>query len=345
MIVKKMPILQGFPDFECVRKLSNSAGQTSDFNPVFYDIETTGLSRNSTFLYLIGAVYYTGESWQMCQWMGESASQEEELLTAFSSFLKPFTCNIQYNGDQFDQPYLKARLAAYHMEDPFTELPSIDLYKKLKPVKALLKLPGMKQEQMEAFLGISTRQHCNGGECIHLYKDYIKRQDPSLLSALLGHNQEDLLGLGRVYEMLSYLCLLDGRYICTDLNCTSDNLILSVELPHPLPVPFSNKVQDFYITGEGKNVRILINTYQGKARQYYTNYKDYDYIPGEDTVMPKSLTRFMDKNLRKPATKSNCYTWFDCTGAFLTDPAMQKKYLEHTLPWIIQNIAYENPGQ
>ncbi len=36
MIVKKMPILQGFPDFECVRKLSISTGQTSDFNPVFY---------------------------------------------------------------------------------------------------------------------------------------------------------------------------------------------------------------------------------------------------------------------------------------------------------------------
>ena len=75
MIVKKMPILQGFPDFECVRKLSISTGQTSDFNPVFYDIETTGLSRNSTFLYLIGVIYYTGETWQMFQWMGESPQQ------------------------------------------------------------------------------------------------------------------------------------------------------------------------------------------------------------------------------------------------------------------------------
>ncbi len=191
---------------------------------------------------------------------------------------------------------------------------------------------------MENFLGISTRQYCNGGECIHLYKDYIKNQDPAPLSSLLGHNQEDLLGLGSVYEMMAYLCLLDGRYTCTDLTCTSDNLILSLELPYPLPVAFSNKIQDFYITGEGKKVRILINTYQGKARQYYMNYKEYDYIPGEDTVMPKSLTRFMDKSLRKPATKNNCYTWFDCTGAFLTDPAIQKKYLEHTLPWIIQTI-------
>ena len=338
MIVKKMPILQGFPDFECVRKLSISTGQTSDFNPVFYDIETTGLSRNSTFLYLIGVIYYTGETWQMCQWMGESPQQEEEILTAFSSFLKPFTCSIQYNGDQFDQPYLEARLAAHQMENPFTELSSVDLYKKLKPVKALLKLPGMKQEQMENFLGISARQYCNGGECIHLYKDYIKNQDPALLSSLLGHNQEDLLGLGRVYEMMAYLCLLDGRYTCTDLTCTSDNLILSLELPYPLPVAFSNRIQDFYITGEGKKVRILINTYQGKARQYYMNYKEYDYIPGEDTIMPKSLTRFMDKSLRKPATKNNCYTWFDCTGAFLTDPTIQKKYLEHTLPWIIQTI-------
>ena len=338
MIVKKMPILQGFPDLEYVRKLSISPVQTCDFNPVFYDIETTGLSRNSTFLYLIGTVYHTGEGWQMCQWMAQSSQQEKELLTTFSSFLKPFTHTIQYNGDQFDHPYLKARFSAHQLDDPLYRLPSTDLYKKLKPVKALLKLPGMKQEQMEAFLGLSSRQHCNGGKCISLYENYTKTQNSALLSALLGHNQEDLQGLGHILKMLSYLCLLDGRYTCTDLIYTSDNLIFSLVLPYSLPVPFSNQIQDFYITGEEKKVKILINTYQGKARQYYTNYKDYDYIPGEDSVMPKSLARFMDKSLRKPASKTNCYTWFDCTGTFLTDSMMQKKYLSHILPWIFQNI-------
>ena len=50
MIVKKMPILQGFPDFETVKKLTKKHAFSEHFVPVFYDIETTGLSRTSTFL-------------------------------------------------------------------------------------------------------------------------------------------------------------------------------------------------------------------------------------------------------------------------------------------------------
>ena len=52
MIVKKMPILQGFPGFETVKKLTRNHVFSEHFAPLFYDIETTGLSRNSTFLYL-----------------------------------------------------------------------------------------------------------------------------------------------------------------------------------------------------------------------------------------------------------------------------------------------------
>ena len=39
MIVKKMPILQGFPDFETVKNLSGKGTKQADFSPVFYDIE------------------------------------------------------------------------------------------------------------------------------------------------------------------------------------------------------------------------------------------------------------------------------------------------------------------
>ena len=47
LIVKKMPILQGFPDFETVKNLSGNAAEDVNFSPLFYDIETTGLGRNS----------------------------------------------------------------------------------------------------------------------------------------------------------------------------------------------------------------------------------------------------------------------------------------------------------
>ena len=94
MIVKKMPILQGFPDFETVKKLTKNHGFSEHFVPLFYDIETTGLSRNSTFLYLIGAVAYEENNWQMYQWMIENEEEEPELLKTFSGFLQDFSCKI-----------------------------------------------------------------------------------------------------------------------------------------------------------------------------------------------------------------------------------------------------------
>ena len=88
LIVKKMPILQGFPDFETVKNLSGNAAEDVNFSPLFYDIETTGLGRNSSFLYLIGAVCYESGSWQLYQWLAPDFREEKALLEFFSEFIK-----------------------------------------------------------------------------------------------------------------------------------------------------------------------------------------------------------------------------------------------------------------
>ena len=154
MIVKKMPILQGFPDFETVNFFTGKFFQKYNFTPVFYDIETTGLSRNSTYLYLIGAVGIEDETWNFYQWMAENANEEETILRIFSQFLQQCDLLISYNGDRFDQPYLEARYEKYGIPSPFTGKQSLDLYLTLKPLKSLLKLSAMKQPCMEeAFPG------------------------------------------------------------------------------------------------------------------------------------------------------------------------------------------------
>ena len=99
--------------------MTKNHGFSERFVPLFYDIETTGLSRNSTFLYLIGAVAYEENNWQMYQWMIENEEEEPELLKTFSEFLQDFSCTIQYNGDSFDQPYLDARYQIHGLSSPF----------------------------------------------------------------------------------------------------------------------------------------------------------------------------------------------------------------------------------
>lgn len=187
-----MPILQGFPDFETVKFFTGKFFQKYNFTPVFYDIETTGLSRNSTYLYLIGAVGIEDETWNFYQWMAENASEEETILRIFSQFLQQYNLMISYNGERFDQPYLEARYEKYGIPSPFTGKQSLDLYLTLKPLKSLLKLSAMKQPCMEEFLGIKDRIYDNGKECIKLYKDFLKKRDAFTADEILGHNLESL---------------------------------------------------------------------------------------------------------------------------------------------------------
>ena len=338
MIVKKMPILQGFPDFESVKFFTGKFFQKYNFSPVFYDIETTGLSRNSTFLYLIGAAAIEDETWYLYQWMAENAGEEETILRIFSQFLQGFDYTVSYNGNNFDQPYLENKYEKYQIPSPFEGKKSLDLYVTLKPLKKLLKLPAMKQPCMEEFLGIRDRIYTDGKECIRLYKEFLKKRDKNIANIVLGHNLEDVLGLGKIYQMLGYLCLTDCEFDVTYAELDDENLLLGLELPCEIPVEFSNGNGDFYLTGKEKEVKMIVRTENGRLRQYYQNFKDYYYLPEEDSVIPKVLGSGIDKKHRKAATKDTCYTWFDCTEQFLQSSQMQKQYLQHTLPYLLKQL-------
>ncbi len=338
MIVKKMPISQGFPDFETVKFFTGKYFQKYNFLPVFYDIETTGLSRNSTFLYMIGAAAVENGNWYLFQWMTESSKEEETILRIFSQFLQKYDCLISYNGERFDQPYLEARYSKYELPSPFQGKKSLDLYLTLKPLKNLLKLSAMKQPYLESFLGIQDRIYDNGKECIQTYKNFLKKREAFMVDDILGHNLEDVLGLCKIFDMLSYLCIFDSEYEVTYREFDGENLILKLTLPCPLPQEFSNGNELFYLTGKNQEIRFIIKTVNGKLKQYYSNPKDYYYLPEEDTVVPKVLGSGINKKHRKAATKDTCYTWFACSDAFLNNPAQQKQYLAHTLPYLLKTL-------
>ena len=159
----------------------------------------------------------------------------------------------------------------------------------------------MKQPCMEEFLGIKDRIYDNGKECIKLYKDFLKKRDAFTADEILGHNLEDVLGLGRIFDMLGYLCIYDGDYEVTYSEFDGDNLILKLKLPCTLPQEFSNGNTDFYLTGKDEEINLIIKTTDGKLKQYYADYKDYYYLPEEDTVIPKSLGSGIDRKHRKAA--------------------------------------------
>lgn len=338
MIVKKIPIFQGFPALDTVKYLSNTKSKLSDYNPIFYDIETTGLSRYTAFVYLIGAVRFEENAWYLYQWMCAEENEEAQILQEFYEFLTDADCTIQYNGNRFDQPFLEERYRKHKMESPFKNIVAIDLYQLLKPCQSLFKLARMKQPDLENFAGIHNRRYCDGGQCIRLYKSFMKKKDSETADIVMGHNEEDLTGLGTIFSLLVYRKLYDGEYHPKECTIMEQELKITIELFSTAPVNVSCGNAEFYLTVAGCEAKMLVHLKDGRVRQYYRNYKDYEFIPGEDTAMPKSITRYMDKSLRIAATPQTCYTWFRCDEDFLVNEKKQMQYLTHTLPFFLDNL-------
>ena len=53
---------------------------------LFIDIETTGFTARSSYLYLIGCAYYQDGCWNVRQWFAENYNEETAILDAFFDF-------------------------------------------------------------------------------------------------------------------------------------------------------------------------------------------------------------------------------------------------------------------
>ena len=206
---------------------------------LFFDIETTGFTADTSSLYLIGAITRQPEGWRLTQWFAESPSEESEILRAFLDFAVAYKQLIHFNGDRFDLPYLAAKCADYQITNSLSTMISRDLYKMVQPLKRLLKLSALNQRCLEEFLGIFRRDPYTGGELIHVYHNYTQTRDLSSLQKLLLHNHDDLLGMLDILPILSYHTVLSGSFQITDYTLEEDSLILHGRLPLYLPQVFS----------------------------------------------------------------------------------------------------------
>ena len=157
---------------------------------------------------------------------------------------------MHYNGTTFDVPYLEKKCHQYKLDYQFN-LTSIDLYRMVKPHKALLSLSGCRQKDIERFLGIERKDQYDGGQLIEVYKQYLGRaqfdrmkhgaplsvsrnsglatmpSSPSeaLLYLLLLHNTEDVEGLIRISCLLPLLQVLNGCVVSSDDFCSATDFL------------------------------------------------------------------------------------------------------------------------
>ncbi len=284
---------------------------------LFLDIETTGFTARSSSLYLIGVVYHQEDGWVYTQWLAEQYDEEMQVLTAFFEFAEHFRYLVHYNGNRFDLPYLQQKCVQFDLPYNFDSFTGIDIYRRIAGYKEILGLTDLKQKTIERFIGLDREDVYSGGELISVYHDYACTKDENLLKDLLLHNAEDLEGMLAVCGMLAYpdLFLKPVRVMKVQANYFKDlekkrsqEIIMKLRFQAPLPRPISFRSLGCYFSGEGLDGSLRVSLFEEEMKYFYSNYKDYYYLPAEDTAIHKSIATFVDKEHRVQATASTCYT-------------------------------------
>ena len=301
-------------DISFVYPLENEA-PLSDI--LFIDIETTGFTAKSASLYLIGCAYYENELWHSIQWFADGPAQEAALIEAFFEFAAPYTHLIHFNGNQFDLPFISQKCSQLSLSYDFSAFTGIDLYKRIFPFRHFLKLPNCKQKTLERFLGIFREDPYDGGQLISIYRDYLQSPTATALDAILKHNEEDLIGMFHVLPVLAFGDIFSDRtkvkkvqanyYHALD-GSRHQELYMKLSLPAALPKEVSYHANGCYFIGEGKTGAIKVPLYEEELKYFYANYRDYYYLPLEDTAIHKSIASFVDKTHRVQAKAQTCYT-------------------------------------
>lgn len=170
----------------------------SQYNVLFFDIETDGLSHKSK-LVIIGLVYIpkTSSTGTAIQYFNDDFGSEKEMLSIFVEFLRTNDIDylISFNGHAFDIPFLNARLAYHHIKYIINKSMNIDLLRVAKKNQSLLQLPDYKLKTVEAHLGIHREDVISGRESVLMYQAYIETHSHQLKEVILLHNYDDIVNM------------------------------------------------------------------------------------------------------------------------------------------------------
>ncbi|MCR4654697.1 MAG: ribonuclease H-like domain-containing protein [Lachnospiraceae bacterium] len=284
---------------------------------LFLDIETTGLSKEASKLYLIGVACVTDDCFKTVQWFADDPREERLLLEAFVSFMQSFDTILTFNGDRFDLPFLKYRAEARGFPISFDSFRSLDIYKELRPLKKLLGLQSLKQREVEGLLGKKSDDPFTGRDLIHVYYEYVREPSEEKLKNLLYHNSEDLLGLLKILPALGYRDIIDIDPVYSDHKINTyrsydgiEKNELLIELSHSIhiPVAFRSLNNGIFLYFGGENtLSVRIPLVNAEFKHFFKDYRNYYYLPLEDFCIHKNAASGVPKENRERAGKETCY--------------------------------------
>lgn len=342
---------------------------------LFVDIETTGFAAKSSSLYLIGTAYHEKGQWYVKQWFANKYEEEKDILSSFFTFAMNYTHLIHFNGNNFDLPYLSQKCAQYGLPYNFKRFEGIDIYRRTAPYKAFLRLPNCKLKTLEQFLDIDREDTYSGGRLISVYHEYVKEPTDFGLQALTLHNADDMKGMLQILPILAYYDLFNetlrpkkvqANYYHDINGERHQELIMKLSLSSALPRPLSGTAKGCYFKGEDGEATLRVPLFEEEMKYFYSNYKNYYYLPDEDTAIHKSVASYVDKAHRTQALAGTCYTrklstylpqwetlfepffkrnyqdkdmYFELTEERKKERSLFSKYAEHTLNMIAESYS------
>lgn len=295
---------------------------------VFIDIETTGLAKEKSNLYLVGLTHRVKDNdWVFKQWLIESPVEEGAALDDIAIYLKTFDTLVHFNGDSFDLPYLDYHARVAGVESPYLTMKSLDLYKKLRNTKSLFFLGSAKQKSFEFVIGCEREDKYGGGELIKVYYDYLADRDDSKLHLLLIHNEEDVLGMTGLINLLPYARVNELGYRMFSrppkvVSQTDDELLLHFDTEEYFKYKINRRFLNYYLVLDKNSINLKIPVEVCEKKYFFPNPADYYYLPKEDIAVHKSVGQSVDPAFREPAKKYTCYA--RKTGPFI--PLFSERY-------------------
>lgn len=281
---------------------------------LFFDIETTGLSPERDYIFMLCYAIIKEKNIFLTQIMCECAEDEPELLKTFSDNICDDNIFITYNGNSFDIPFIMKRCEKYGINISFNE--KIDIYREITRYKSVFLLENYKQKTIEKFLKIPRKDTLSGKEMTRLYKKYISEKDNKDESLLLQHNYEDVFNLIKLLDIKKYLMVFEGKFedITYNTEQYSDEngnkaiyFIIKATFKYSVPTSVSFNNKSSFVKIHNNEVTISTKTYNGELLYFFEDYKNYYYLPFEDYAIHKSVASYVDRNYRIQAKAANCY--------------------------------------
>jgi hypothetical protein len=270
---------------------------------VLLDITASGRYWRTSMLEVIRLIY-RGETALTEQILSLEEEQDEPtMLTLLEEKLRNFEEVITFNGNSFDIPHLKRKYAAYGMVDPFPGKQFRDLYLEYKDYAVLLGLPSRKLADYAAFAAGDTAS-------------------------------DDAVKTLKTLSLDSISAFFSGSWTLEDAKRDGDHLYYTLRTDRAFFHRISFQDQIFHLILDRQTAKLSVLLVDGKVRRYYTNYKDYYYLPLEGYSIHKSMAAYVQKTHKEKAVRQNCFNLVSYSEAFVNDPDRIRSYISSVLQFL-----------